>query len=271
MDSAVEIRMTSGLKWAGRRRVGPTCLRSFVRARGVAAAPDGTGDMQAELAGAIENLYSVFGHYQPVTLRQWCACCTTRERVHLLATTPLRQIPAIEIDTYAFHAIITAGDLQDYKYFLPRLCEVIANEPLPRNDLESVLAAKVATAGFVEWPADEQAALDRFLHALWNDLLTTWPHHLRVDETLPCLAMILNSPHAALATWLRLLPDCRPARLHLAAWLAFTGGCDPARPPVAWEIAPAAWLDVIDWLQSPVVAAFMQRSFDEWNVWTVDA
>lgn len=214
------------------------------------------------LTEAIQHLYDVFARYEPSTLDESCACCITRAEVEPLRSKGLRESTADDLSYYSFKAMTTIGTVRDYKYFLPRLCELIATAPFPKN-VEIVLAGKLEYAGFANWPPDERAAVEQYLHALWDDLLHHWPYHEQADVVLCCITRVLGSPARPLEVWSALLPIERSARLHLANWLSWGPGCND-QPPPFWDEAREGWARVVAWLKSPAIASVMESAFAEW-------
>ena len=214
---------------------------------------------------AIERLYDVFARYEPNTLQSSCPCCVDRKDVELLLSEPLRKIPPSLFSRYCHKAMTTFGTVQDYKHFLPRICELVAAGEL-ENDPEIALAGKLEYAEFANWPQEEREAIESYLRVLWEDVLHTWRHPLNAGIALCCLTRILGSPADTLETWAALLPTNRTARLHLAEWLTYGPGCDD-RPPPFWEESPGGWAKVAMWIKSPAVAEVMQAAYDEWTQW----
>lgn len=113
----------------------------------------------------IKTLYRVFARYPRPTRLEGCPCCTDAETSRLLETRPLHALTADELSHYAFKAMTTWGDLDEFRYFLPRIFELTAFDAL-HCDTEVVLG-KLGYAGWTDWPADEQEAIWAYVEALW--------------------------------------------------------------------------------------------------------
>lgn len=100
----------------------------------------------------IENLYRVFSTYK-ATLAGSSPLTPLDEitRTKLLQT-PLKQLGENDLDTYLLKALTTWGDLNDFKYFLPRLIETLT------KDSETVYL-KIAYGKWREWPEAEKKSL----------------------------------------------------------------------------------------------------------------
>ncbi len=214
------------------------------------------------LSDAIQRMYDVFAPYRPDTLDESCPCCIARTDLNPLQTNNLRELSADDLSSYAFKAMTTIGTVKEWKHFLPRICELIAAGPFPKN-IEIVLAGKLEYAEIGSWPAGERDAVERYLRALWSDLLHNWPHHEQPDSVLCCFARGAGSLAEAIGTWSALLPNEKNARLHLAAWLKW-GPANEDTPPPFWEEAEQAWAMVVAWLRSPAVEAVRESALAEW-------
>ena len=75
---------------------------------------------------AIENLYYVFGKYtlnEKVT-GHYCPVCLSEEDNIYFHSTSLKQISSFRLSNYFTSVGILEGNLNDYKYFLPRILEL---------------------------------------------------------------------------------------------------------------------------------------------------
>lgn len=171
-------------------------------------------------------------------------------------------LSAEDLSYYSFKAITTFGTSSDFKHFLPRICELIASGPYPKN-IEIVLSRKLWTADFANWPEPERSAVEQFLLALWDDTLRRWPALNQADTVLHSLASIRTSLTTPLDTWSALMRTERNARLHLANWLCYGPGWSD--PPVFWNDFPGAWNEILDWLGSSPTSAAVDVAFVEWS------
>lgn len=116
---------------------------------------------------------------------------------------------AEQLHRYAFKAMTTWGDVDDFKWFLPRLLE-LAGE----LDFDLVLG-KVAYAHWTEWPARERDAVRAFLLAEWHALFAAFP------SLAPSFAIALEAIEPDLGPYLASLhPDRERAHLlHVATLL----------------------------------------------------
>jgi hypothetical protein len=121
-----------------------------------------------ELAAAIESLYKVFQAYPLRASTHPCPCCHNPEDERPLLNTSLRQLTEEDLRTYAMDAMLTWGDADDFRHFLPRTFELLASaERFTFADREIVLAT-LYHAEWRTWPEQEQTAVQEFLLAAWR-------------------------------------------------------------------------------------------------------
>ncbi len=96
-----------------------------------------------------------------------CPCCvsaTDKEKIH---TKPLRQLDGEDLSRYAFKALTTWGNTDDFKHYLPRIFELLSTTDFIVDTF--VVLGKLNYAKWKTWPAEEQKAINAFLMAWWID------------------------------------------------------------------------------------------------------
>lgn len=128
--------------------------------------------MQNEISilDSVENLYRVFAVYPRRKHVEGCPCCVNEEDRHVLETKSLRLLSSNDLGRYAFKAMTTWGDVDDFRHFLPRIFELLAGPDGIGYDAEVILG-KLALGGWKQWPDQEQAAVRDYCHAVWNEIL----------------------------------------------------------------------------------------------------
>ncbi|MEO4005260.1 hypothetical protein [Flavobacterium sp. CAU 1735] len=123
--------------------------------------------MADKLKTAIERLYATFSCYPANGTMEGCPCCvsaTDKEKIH---TKPLRQLDGEDLSRYAFKAITTWGNTDDFKHYLPRIFELLSTTDFIVDTF--VVLGKLNYANWKTWPAEEQKAINDFLMAWWID------------------------------------------------------------------------------------------------------
>jgi len=77
-----------------------------------------------ELNASIEKLYATFARYPLRASMDACPCCVTDEDMGRLCSKELRGLEENDISLYAYKAMTTWGDVEDFKHFLPRIFEL---------------------------------------------------------------------------------------------------------------------------------------------------
>ncbi len=112
------------------------------------------------LEKSIDELYKSFRVYKYNPKMDHCPCCIELSEVECLGNTKLRELSNDDLSKYAFKAITTWGGDNDFKYFLPRILELLFFYGLPVDCF--VIFNKMYKC---HWTKDEKNALDNFL---WN-------------------------------------------------------------------------------------------------------
>ncbi len=121
----------------------------------------------------IEQLYQAFSLHR-ATLRCFCSHCVTLEDSQRLLSKSLRDLTATDLEDYAFSAMTTWGDVDDFKHFLPRLFEiVVAGERALFGLFEIVV--KLQYADWPQWPEPEKEAVLNVFDDVWLKILNEPP------------------------------------------------------------------------------------------------
>lgn len=123
---------------------------------------------QERFVVALEELYRVFAPY-PFRANMPCCvpCCLFQSEVDALGAKPLRSLEQSELSNFTWSLLLTCGEVEDFKHFLPRLFELTVTEGLGDVDTE-ISIGKLQRADWRTWPAPEQAAVSAFLIAWWR-------------------------------------------------------------------------------------------------------
>lgn len=207
---------------------------------------------------AIELLYSTFAGYRLRDRIKACPCCRGERATYALHTKALRDLTAEDLEMYAFRAMTTIGDLDDFRHFLPRILElVLVAEFKIGND---VILGKLGYAQWAKWPAREVHAIRLYLAELWKVARLSPP------EPYPYVPAMIGRWLCAIA---RVEQDLRP---YLSAWEAdeaTTAQANLARfisdektalaglesPGEGWEDSRVQWEQVREWAEKQMKLA----------------
>ncbi|HEX3599172.1 MAG TPA: hypothetical protein VHU84_03465 [Lacipirellulaceae bacterium] len=115
----------------------------------------------------IDDLYRVLSPYRIGDEISGCVDCVPAEDSHVLVDKPRASLSVEDLDRYAFKAMTTWGNETDFKYFLPRLLELVLLERLDRFSMPETLFGKLRYGDWTNWPGSERRAIEHFLDAFW--------------------------------------------------------------------------------------------------------
>lgn len=227
------------------------------------------------LRRAIDQLYDAFSKYpRPLTYRA-CGCCssgrvlegerwngTNRPVVEVDspgAELPVRMISPSALADIAEYVPLTAGTIELFKHYLPRLLEIVITDGFPNDwpDLPVQLSRLAwgngeRAAAWWDWPTAERTAVQQFLDALWaerrrGDLVSA-------DETLSGIAMAVPNLQPFLESWNRDPNEDAIATLH-AFRAAERSNADEPWESVWWdgsdEPVSSNHVRLLAWLNEP--------------------
>ena len=125
--------------------------------------------MTNELKKSIEQLYTTFSSYPFPSAIVGCPCCvsdTDKAKIH---NSQLRELSGDDLSRYAFKAMTTWGDVKDFKYYLPRILELLSTTDFIVDTF--VVLGKLNYGKWTTWAMEEQAVIKQFLLAWWEDLI----------------------------------------------------------------------------------------------------
>ena len=122
--------------------------------------------MTKEFKIAIEELYKTFEKYPSKSTIEGCPCCVSNGDKLTLHSKELRELENEDISRYAFKAMTTWGNVNDFKHYLPRIFELAATRKLIVDTF--VILGKLEYGNWKHWEADEQNSILQFLKAWWK-------------------------------------------------------------------------------------------------------
>ena len=126
--------------------------------------------MTDRLKISIEKLYDIFAKYQGLSKLEGSPLYDDLETWNKqLRSKKLRELTDEDLSLFAGKVILTWGDENDYRFYLPRILELTSELKTP-YDIWTIYS-RLEDAKWKTWNADEQAALNDFTIELWNNLL----------------------------------------------------------------------------------------------------
>lgn len=222
------------------------------------------------LRDAIERLYELFAKYPLPVDTNPCPCCHTSDDEASLHARPLRDIKAEQLRKYADDALLVWGDVNVFKHFLPRVFELVVTVPDAAYEFADpeIVFSKFRHGRWRTWPREEQAAVERFLHAVWEEVLDNPPPEDSFTDTESWLCSIGQceddlSPY--LDQWMgdESLSSCLAlSSLLLSSAVARTG--DSGRNAF-WDGHDAQYAQLKTWARSTAVAQKLRLAEARWS------
>jgi len=123
------------------------------------------------LTSAIRNLYTTFGKYTTEGIHH-CDCgCIKEEDVIKLNSKSLTNLEEEDLVAYHGKALYTWGDVEHYKHYLPRICELRSiHRSIAFVNLDEIFS-KLTFANWTTWDDDERQSLKDYILADWIDFI----------------------------------------------------------------------------------------------------
>lgn len=213
-----------------------------------------TDNIKADLDNAIERLYEAFGHYSAPVQPAYCQHCVTEPEDVVLRSKPLRELTANDLSRYSFKAISTWGTVDQFKYLLPRLFQLIVEDGFGYNP--EILFGKPRYGDFALWPEKERLALYSYCDILWRTALASYPFEQNlpslssIDDCLCCIGQIVDDMQPMLKIW---DIDTKNNTLHLADFAAENASTLFESKTLSnpfWDGRPEQRRQVVDWFLS---------------------
>jgi hypothetical protein len=216
-------------------------------------------EISLELQSAIDGLYRVFSCYPLPKFTDPCMHCHTLEDEAKLHVKPLRELDDEDLRDYMCDALLVWGDVETFKHFLPRLFELYVSTPNANSKLidPEIMFSKFRHGNWRTWPAEEQEAVERFLHAMWKQLLNDPPTELEINDVegwLCTIAQCEDDLHPYLNEWIE--DNRASANLALSSLLltSVVGRTESTGRNAFWEDRDAQYAQLNQWVKSEKVS-----------------
>lgn len=224
-----------------------------------------TESASLEVRQAIESLYETFRRYALKPFVDGCSCCFTINDERVLHSKALRNLSGTDLEHFSYSALLTWGDVDDFKHFLPRFCEIqISFEERAHLD-SAIVFSKFRHANWRDWPANEVKAVEKFTHAFWHHLLSKYPPDPwdDIEDWLCAIAQFEDDLRPYLAYWRNTMD--RSGCLHLAQMVSYDApGQTPSNP--FWGERREQQKQVIGWLRDPETARAFESAILQYDL-----
>jgi hypothetical protein len=215
------------------------------------------------LSSAVEGLYSAFARYPLRKHVEGCPCCVHQHDKKALEAKPLRQLRSADLSRYAFKAMTTWGDENDFRHFLPRIFELVVSSERIGCD-EEVVFGKLSLAKWGTWPEKEQVALRAYFRAGWRFLLSQESPVVEPDSWLCGIAVSGEDLQIFLNDWIQ--AKQKHAYEHLNGFVEHHQPTYVKRHSLSnafWPTAPKGVAQICDWFAAAETRKELERIYFE--------
>jgi len=200
----------------------------------------------ARLRSAIDNVYAAFEDYpQPMQLDT----SPLRDKAELKAieVRPRGSLGTTDLCNYASWAMTTVGDVEQYKYFLPRILELATESGLIEPE---VIALKLEYGAWRSWPPREKTAVEELFRRTFAQALMEHPDNFDAVSWFCGMAILGFDLGGLLRAWDATNNSAATLQLaQLIRTLAFPG--KEASERGYWESVPDdVEKELLNWLTS---------------------
>jgi hypothetical protein len=153
--------------------------------------------MKSELKEIILEGYKLFSNYKITSKLDVCPCCVSEEEQAVLIKTPLENIPLEALSIYNNSATSEVININEFKYFLPRMLELIAELKFPSHSVEITLS-RIGYTSLENWLEAEVVFLRKFMESFFVECLIMYPF---IDFENLCSVIIMFSKTNFDVTW----------------------------------------------------------------------
>lgn len=205
---------------------------------------------------AIKNLYKVFSHY-PHEKIEGCPCCVKKDDNKKLISKPLKELTPADLSKYAFKALTTWGDENNFKHFLPRIFELIARHELITDS--EVVFGKLDYANWQSWSKKEQDAIKEFFRELVKYAIEFDKEKAYITaECISAIAVAVEDITPYLALWQKNPTRNKIITLHYFIIDDEFGSMNP------WLAGlPEKRKQIVSWLTDPKTIEYFENLFFE--------
>lgn len=223
-----------------------------------------------DLAEVIESMYHAFEAYRLKPDTKPCPCCHSSEDDQRLRSKLLRKLGPKDLYGYATDALYTWGDESDFKHFMPRIFELLAQDSRDFVDPQSVfgrlLYVSSGSRSWRTWPIPEQTAICDYSRAVWDAVLASDPDKLSYGayDWLCSFAQAESDLSNYLDRWLT--ASSISAHRNLARMIVWEGVPNTTHPGSGyWAQREQQWQQLVDWVRRPEVKDKLASAVEKWN------
>ena len=208
-----------------------------------------------EIRAALVNLYDVFRKYHP----QYQSKLHPRERAEYdvgfsgipedMFAYETEQIPIDLLHRVFWHALTTCGSDEAFKWWLPRIIEVVLTTDTIGFD-HYILGAKLEYGEFWTWPSIERTAVSRVFRVYWKLLLNAEIRTNDIADVLEMLVRIREPMGEYLTRWDLDIPNSVASAIYFYSFVTdhVLSDLPRGRPWQSWSCQESTDKELNDWI-----------------------
>lgn len=219
--------------------------------------------MNRPLQDAVAKLYEAFANEPKPKAIAGCPCCIENKQIKILLDKSLREIAPDELYSYAFSLFLTVGDEADFKYFLPRIFDLLI------TDVDFYLDPEVALGKFRyvrlnDWQLEQKLAIANLIESILVNFVLSYQvdtnNYLDLDlapDTWLCAIARLGVAIESLLTSIEEHPQVLVNLYEQNSETLIDGKLFNG----FWNDIPKVRQTVIDWFQSDKIVNLMALQY----------
>lgn len=150
---------------------------------------------------AIEYLYVTFKNYKANPNMEGSALYGNEvlKWNKELFSKELNQLTSEDLSRFCRKVLLTWGNIEDYKHFLPRVYELISQFDTPYE--EWILFDKLNRGSWRTWPDDEKTAIENYFICLWRKMLNMNSGKVFFDDYFAAISNVYPNFEELLNIW----------------------------------------------------------------------
>ncbi|MEI7668954.1 MAG: hypothetical protein WCJ33_02600 [Pseudomonadota bacterium] len=122
--------------------------------------------MNSAIDDAIEKIYIAFSQEAKPSSIEVCECCISEQEVKIMLETPLRNLTAQQLESYAGLVFLTSGSEEDFRYFTPRILDIGIQDKF--SLCFEQIGKALARGNWLSWEEPLRASIINLFSVVWE-------------------------------------------------------------------------------------------------------
>lgn len=149
-----------------------------------------------------EALFAAFAEYPPLETLDVSRLRDPEKILRDLCSAPMSELSGNALSSYANWALTTAGNIEEYKHYLPRILQHALFTPGEPGFDPLTILSKLEYADWRGWPASERSAIENVYRASWHWARLQHPDEFDAMNWFICAIRLEKDVNSVLESWL---------------------------------------------------------------------